>query len=387
MKSGFVEPQINHNTDNRMYFLDNLRGFIVLLVIVLHVALGYMSPPIEWWYVNDIQKNPVFNLFVMNTDVYIMPIMFLLAGYFTVPVLQKKGIDTFVKEKFFRIVVPWIAGVLFLAPAITYMIWYSRTPTPPAYLSYLFANFFTNVSFNHAHYWFLGVLAWLYFITIIIYKVNPTIFQRKIEASKPSVGFFCLFALLTAAAFFIPNLFFHSELWLSTLYVISFQPTRLFIYVCYFALGIYGWRNQWFTAGGYMPGFTFWGSVGIIMMLVFSYYRITAFSMTPLALKAGHALVHALFCLTAVFGFIALFQKYFNSKAYLWRRLSANSYTIYYIHQAIVLPITYMVQKKEFSIWIKYFSVAITCVVLCFLVSEYIINKAKSQLLSKQETA
>lgn len=386
MKSSFVEPQINHKMDSRMYFLDNLRAFIILLVIVFHVAIGYMDPPVQWWYVNDTQHHPIFNLFVMNTDVFIMPIMFLLAGYFTVPVLQKKGMNTFLKEKFFRIVLPWIAGVLFLAPAITYMIWYSRTSTPPAYMSYLFANFFTAVSFNHAHYWFLGVLAWFYLACIVIYKVNPSVFQRKVELSKPSVWFFSSFALITAAAFFIPNLFFHADAWFSTLYVISFQPTRLFIYVCYFILGIYAWRNQWFAESGYMPRFASWGSLGIIMMLVFSYYRITVLNTSPIALKAGHALVHAFFCLTAVFGFIALFHKNVNSKAYLWRRLSANSYTIYYIHQGIVLPITYMVQKMELSIWVKYFSVAITCVVLCFLVSEYVIDKTKCQLLKKQET-
>ncbi len=370
--------------NSRMYFFDNLRAFIVLLVIVFHVALGYMDPPIKWWYVNDTQHNPIFNVFVMNTDVFIMPIMFLVAGYFTIPVLQKKGMNTFVKEKFFRIIVPWIAGVLILAPAITYMIWYSRTSTPPAYMSYLFANFFTAVSFNHAHYWFLGVLSWLYAICIVMYQVNPAIFQKKVAPAKPSAGFLFFFALLTGAAFFIPNLFFHADAWLSTLYVISFQPTRLFIYVCYFFLGIYAWRNQWFTESGYMPSVTCWGSLALLMMLVFSYYRITVVNTAPMALKAGHALVHAFFCLTIAFAFIAFFHKHVNSKAYLWRRLSANSYTIYYIHQGIVLPITYMVQKMALSIWVKYFSVAITCVVLCFLVSEYVIEKPKKQLFIKE---
>ncbi|WP_378954538.1 acyltransferase family protein [Pelosinus sp. sgz500959] len=376
---------MENGLNNRMYFLDNLRAFIVLLVIIFHVAIGYMAPAPQWWYVIDTQHNPIFNLFVMDTDVFIMPIMFLIAGYFTVPVLQKKEISTFVREKFFRIVLPWIAGVFLFAPAITYMIWYSRTSTPPAYLSYLGTLFFTDVNFNHAHYWFLGDLAWFYLVSTIIYKVNPSMFQRKIEKSDPSIGFFLLFGLLTAVGFFIPNLFFHADAWLSKLYVISFQPSRFFLCLSYFALGIYGWKNQWFTERGYMPRFACWGSLGIIMMLVFTYYRITFMDTTPITLKAGHALVHSFFCLTAAFGLITFFQKYVNSKAYLWRRLSANSYTIYYIHQGIVLPIAYMMQKIELSVWVKYFSVSITCVIVCFLVSEYVITKTKSQLSSKQE--
>ena len=95
-----------------------------------------------------------------------------------------------------------------------------------------------------------------------------------------------------------------------------------------------------------------------------------------ITLKAGHALVHSFFCLTAVFAIIGLFKKYCNSKVYLWRRLSANSYSIYYIHQFVLLPIAYLVQKIELNIWIKYLLVSVISVILCFLVSEYIIGRA-----------
>jgi len=39
------------NTSNRLYFLDNLRAFVVLLVIVLHGSMTYMAYAPEWWYV------------------------------------------------------------------------------------------------------------------------------------------------------------------------------------------------------------------------------------------------------------------------------------------------------------------------------------------------
>jgi hypothetical protein len=339
-----------------------------------------MAPAPQWWYVIDIKSHPIFNLFVMITDVFIMPIMFLLAGYFTVPVLQKQGMGTFLREKIIRIVIPWIAGVLFLAPAITYMIWYSRTSTPPAYFTYLFANFFTAATFNHAHYWFLGDLAWFLLFFVAIYKMAPSMFQRKVEASVPSAWFFVRFGLVTAATFFTANLYFHADEWFSRLYLISFQPTRFLLYVCYFALGIYAWRNLWFTEAGYMPRFTNWTRLAIVMLSVFAYYRITFGDTTPLVLKAGHAILHSFFCLTAVFGFITLFHKNVNSKGYIWRRLSANSYRIYYIHQLILLPIAYMAQKLDVSVWVKYSSVSVISLVLCYIVSEYVIGTAKSQI-------
>ncbi|SFM22777.1 acyltransferase family protein [Pelosinus propionicus] len=360
---------------NRMYFMDNLRSFIILLVIAFHVAIGYMAPAPEWWYVVDSKSNPIFNIFVMTTDVFIMPILFLLAGYFTMPVLKKQGMSRFLREKFFRIVIPWIAGVLFLAPAITYMIWYSRTSTPPAYFNYWMTNFFSAATFSHAHYWFLGDLTWFLIFFSVLYKRFPTVFQRNEKVSSPSFGFLVLFGLGTAATFFIANLYFYADAWFSRLYIISLQPTRFFLYVCYFALGIYAWLKRWFTELGYMPRFEYWMSSSVIAMLAFVCYRITFTDTTPILLRAGHAILHSFFCLTTAFGFISFFHKDFNRKGDLWRRLSANSYRIYYIHQFVVLPIAYMVQKLEFSVWVKYFSVSIISVLSCFIISEYVIGK------------
>lgn len=363
------------SADKRMYFFDNLRAFVILLVIVFHAAIGYMSPPPEWWYVIDTQKHPIFNVFVMNTDVVMMPILFFIAGYFALPALEKKGALIFWQEKNSRIVIPWIAGVLFLAPAITYMIWYSRTNMPPEYFSYLTNIFFSAATFNHAHYWFLGDLLWFFVLLTAAYRINPLLFQRKTVPIVPRAGFFLLFGLVTGTTFFLANLFFQADVWFSKLVVISFQPTRLLLYLGYFALGAYGWRNLWFTRSGYNPSLRYWLSAALCMLLIFTTYRILVGNTEQIILKTGHALVHSFFCLAVVFAAIGLFHKYCNSNAYVWRRLSANSYRIYYIHQLILLPIAYMVQNIVLNLWIKYLLVSIIAVILCFLVSEYMIGR------------
>lgn len=167
--------------------------------------------------------------------------------------------------------------------------------------------------------------------------------------------------------------------------MISFQPTRLLLYLGYFALGAYGWRNLWFTRSGYNPPLGCWLSAALFMLLTFTMYRISFSHTEPIALKAGHALVHSFFCLTAVFAFIGVFHKYCNSKAYLWRRLSADSYTIYYIHQFILLPIAYLVQNIQLAVWIKYLFVSSISVILCFLVAEYVIGRAFSRGVDKKQ--
>lgn len=158
-----------------------------------------------------------------------------------------------------------IAGVLLFAPAITYMIWYSRTDTPPEYMSYLTNNSFSMATFNHAHYWFLGDLAWFFLFLTVAYHLKPMAFQKKkVASADPTISFLALFGIFTAIPFFVANLFFHADAWFSKLVIISFlKPTRVLLYLSYFFLEymlgeIYGLRALVITLALYSGGVQDW---------------------------------------------------------------------------------------------------------------------------------
>ena len=359
----------------RLYFLDNLKAFIILLVIVFHVAMGYTTWNLKWWYVNDIQQSHFFDLFILTTDVYIMPIMFLIAGYFAPGVLVKKGGNLFGQDKLKRIVIPWLGGVIFLAPLIAYSAIFSRTATPPNYFSFWANDFFTKY-YQQAHYWFLGILVLFFAFLIIAYKINPHYFEKQPQPGIPSAKFFVLFAVISALPFFIANLFYPADTWMPLKLIFMIQPVRIGLYACYFALGIYAWKNSWFTVDGYFPRLVPWVTCAVVMMVAFAIYRIV-FTLTPnipILYKAGHALTFSLFCMAAAFALIAIFQRFFDSDAILWRKLAANSYIIYFIHQLVVIPLAYAVQQLQLNIWIKYLGVSLASVMICFLIAEYIIT-------------
>ena len=69
-------------TTKRIFFLDNLKAFIVILMVVFHAAMCYMAYAPEWWYVLDTQRVFSATLFVLWADIFIMPIMFFISGYF-----------------------------------------------------------------------------------------------------------------------------------------------------------------------------------------------------------------------------------------------------------------------------------------------------------------
>ncbi|WP_018703727.1 acyltransferase family protein [Anaeromusa acidaminophila] len=356
-----------HSAAGRLYFLDNLRAAIILLVIIFHIALGYIAPPLPWWYVVDTQTSQAFIPFTLTVDVFIMPVMFWIAGYFTLPVLQRKGIGSFFRNKFYRIVLPWLAGAILVAPAMTYMIWFSRSATPPPYLYFWQNIFFLLQVFNHAHYWFLGLLFYFYLLVGCLQTWRPGWLKKASSPAAPTVSFFALFTLLCSLAFFVPTLLVPADTWFGGLYIVCFQPARLGICLFYFLLGLHAWRNSWFTsASAYAPKLRNWLLLVIPATLAFTLYRLSMPQELTVLLKAGHALLHSLFCLCMFMTLLCLFQRYINYSGSFWRNLAASSYAIYILHQLIVLPIAYIVQKWQFPILPKYLLVCAVCLILCY---------------------
>ena len=91
----------------RLHALDNLKWFVIWLMLVFHAAMCYMSFAPEWWYVVD-ATNPQFSatVFVCWADIFIMPVMFFVSGYFGLMSLSKHGVKKFWRGKFVRIILP-----------------------------------------------------------------------------------------------------------------------------------------------------------------------------------------------------------------------------------------------------------------------------------------
>jgi glucans biosynthesis protein C len=360
---------------SRLYALDNLRSFIILLVVVFHVAMSYMLFAPSWWYVVDMKQTMGFFCFVMICDVFIMPAMFLLAGYFALPSLLRKGEEAFGRDKLKRIGIPWIVGTLFFAPVTTYFIWLSRTPTPPPYLHFWTHEFFSTY-FEQAQFWFLGVLLLFYFGLMIARSANDKLNRMAARRAKPPFWFFPLFAALNAIVFIAVNQHVVDYTWVPVSYLLVIQPTRFSLYIFYFALGVHACRRRWFTSEGYNPSIVLWLPLSFVLGCAFMLYKL-AFGMKldQLRYRAGNDILHCLFCLAAVFALIAVFQKAADRASALWRTLSKNSYAIYCVHMVIVPPVTLFIRHFPWNVATKFAAAAVLSLVISYLASEFAISK------------
>jgi len=360
----------------RLYFLDNLRAFVIFLVVLLHAALSYMAYAPEWWYVLDPQRSLFFTMVVLLVDVPIMQMMFFASGYFAMPSLVKRGAGPFLRDKFMRIGLPWIFGALVLAPPTAYLIYYTRNV--PMSLGQFWLTDFWGPLFQQSVYWYLGVLFLFFALLALVYATNSRL-QSWVPANKPPTWqLFVGFVLLTAVASLLLNLVFPLDTWYTKLYLIVFQPVRSPLYVSYFLLGVYAYQRGWFTAEGYKPNVVVWVLLFVFSGIGYLGYRMTIPEpmQTTIVLKAITALLFNLFCLSSLMAGSAVFQQYVNGSNAFWQSQSRSSYGIYFIHPLILYPMVYLFVPLTISIYLKATIVTLLAWLLSWGVSALVLTRA-----------
>ena len=70
------------STADRYHALDALRGFAMLLGVLLHAAVPYATIPVPFWPVQDSRGTRALDLFLFAVHDFRMQVFFLLAGFF-----------------------------------------------------------------------------------------------------------------------------------------------------------------------------------------------------------------------------------------------------------------------------------------------------------------
>ncbi len=349
----------------RLFFLDNLKTFVVNLMIVFHVGLCYIAGPLPWWYVLDPDLRVEMTYWILVTDMTIMPMMFYISGYFGIRSIAKKAGADFWKARWLRIGIPWLAGIVIFAPLVSFIMPYSRGLTDD-FNTYLWNYYFFNPAtggmgefFNHVPYWYLGVLMVLYAGLYLFCRLRKSYARQLPAADSPQWWFFLLIGLFIFVNSVVINMITGNEyLWVPIGYLFVIQPSRILLYVLFFWLGAYSWKHRWFEQNGYVPSAEKWTAPFIFsaILLPWSFcHSMSYVNNDPLQFLLLISLAHALLLTTAVFGWLGIFHKLFNHTNKIWGELAANSYTMYYCHiWFIFLPVLCLV-PYSISPFLKWF--------------------------------
>jgi len=157
----------SYDPTDRLHGLDALRGFALLVGVVLHAAMAYTPFPI--WVVVDGQTSPVAAALFFAIHLFRMTAFFLIAGLFAHMMIGRRGVGGFIRNRLIRIAGPLsVFWGPVLAAIIAVLIWVAvinnggtmpEGPPPPP---------LTVQTFPLTHLWFLWVLLILYAAMVIL---------------------------------------------------------------------------------------------------------------------------------------------------------------------------------------------------------------------------
>jgi len=388
---------VQNESADRVIFLDNIRYLMVTLVVVLHSALGYTNNA-SWWTVND--ENSIFIDYLLGVlDVFLMPTLFFIAGYFTLPSLQQKGKWLFIRGKLKRLGIPWLLGIFLLVPIINYIHFYSRGY--PATLLSLWRKFTLNfqevlslptglitstVKFHQHHFWFISLLLVFFIVFAFLHdstrKLIPSIFsyaKPKTSSLKSILLIFFLVGSLTTLLTIIIYGIFHEtqnkDPWIIIASLIQFQANKIVLYVSCFGLGVYAFSNQWLKNGKAPGNFIFWTLLSIGLMYFQGKTLLFLINNFSIGLAIGYVIMRTFLVFTILLALLSFGIKHWNSPSVFNRQLAANSYNIYLLHMLFVIVVQLLLLKWfGIPIFFKFGIVTLSTILLSYLISQYAVR-------------
>lgn len=398
-----VYERVNVAND-RVIFLDNIRSLMIILVLVLHASAAY-SRFVPWWYVADQAKNPLFDITVTVLDIFLMPVLFFISGYFALPSLNRRETFDFIIAKFRRLGIPLALIGVFIAPIMPYIRYHARADQLVGYLEYWLEQLKTfpdlrplHVSpvematttgyqdlFIQHHLWFLSLLL----VFFMLFAAGASV-KRKFAVSTDNVHSGAvptvismlgamLFSGLAASLFFaLINLSSRDGSWIRIGGLLLFQPTRVPLYAGLFCLGIHAYSRNWFVRRK-LPGATWtWLAASLGLLLAFltasgAFYDQTAPNTLYLALS--HGLLRTFLCLSLIGFFTSLAYSCCNSPTRINRSLAASSYDIYLVHLPIVVLIQLAMFFLNISPLFKFGVVCLMSLIISWGMSSFMIRQ------------
>ncbi|MDR0750282.1 MAG: acyltransferase [Tannerellaceae bacterium] len=360
-------------SQGRINAFDFLRSLMIFFVIVLHVSMTYMLNTPSWWYVISKETSPVFLAIVNVLDIFMMPVLFFISGYFTPASYLRKGTVGFLKDKIRHILFPWLLGIIVIVP-----LFYLSLGKSMGDVIRMVDDDFLYLFIQQGHLWYLGVLFLFLFAYAFVAYFRPPDSVRITASEKKNILLLLVCMVVSAiCACLSVTCMAPFDNWLRFASVFMLKPAKVITYLCLFMLGTYAWQTNWFIKGGWMPRINRWRILAIStatcymvlkLLIIPVYYFPLSDKLIPVfdAICSFTTLMYAL--LTGI--------KLQARRIAVWgANLSPYSYGIYWVHIPPMILYLHLINEADFPILIKWISgMAVTCV-FSWLISKYVLKK------------
>ncbi len=360
--------------NERLYYLDWLRVFAVILLVPYHTGMTFVES--DFHIKNNIISSKITTINAL-IDNWHMPLFFLLAGASTWFALAKRSSYAYVKERFLRLIVPLIFGILIIVPPQTFFENIQKSGFMGNYLefySHLFNGIYPKGNLNWNHLWFL------FYLFIISITVLPLILFWKSNQGISFLESFCQWLAHGRRIFllFIPLAIIQVALkvaypgpqnivsdWARILFM-------LFIFIYGAMFYIFPWFRESLERNVKLAFV-----IGIVIYAIFISMRLLDYKLNfgynlPSLLLLGISSLSTFCWLIVILGFS---QQRLNFSNRFLEYASEGVLAFYILHQTVIIILGYYVVQTGHSIIVKYLFINIISFALIMAIYETLVRR------------
>jgi acyltransferase-like protein len=344
--------------------LDNLRGFVILLVLSFHSVLPYLDflpaspfpfddPPYLWraFPVVDHERWFGFDLFCAWQDVFLMSLFFFLSGLFVWPSLERKGARIFLHDRVLRIGIPFALVVALLMPLANYPT-FLQTTADPGFIGF-WRHWLALPFWPCGPMWFLWLLLAADFAVAGLREYAPRWGSALIRVSSSAgirPGRYFAGLLIASAVAYVPLAVASTPSAWAAFGPFGFQLSRPLHYAVYFfagvGIGACGIEHGLFAAhGALVRRWAVWLVAAAVLFLV--WMALTALTIadgggpTSLGLQILDDLSFVLACFGNCFAVLALVLRFAGKRLPALDPFKRDAYGMYLVHYVFVVWLQY----------------------------------------------
>jgi Acyltransferase family len=336
--------------------LDRARTFITLLVLIHHSVIAY-----TYFGHTDREAFLAFDGVVLFNDSFFMAAMFFLSGLFVWPSLQRKGTGWFLRDRCWRLGLPFAVCALILMPIAYYAV--ELRLHPEVSFTAFWWQTVTVGPWPSGPAWFVWVLLALDVLAAAVYRVAPGLVEAIGRLSLKGYarpGLFVLALLIVSILVYLPAVFyFGASRWFAA-GPVAIQASRILLYLLYFLAGVgIGAvpfdRGLLAADGGLARRWPLWLAATIatyaciIGLIYIKHSVLPDVTHQPLWWEIAYALAFVSYSAAQTFNILALFLRFDNEGSSIFDPLRDSAYGIYLIHYVPVLWLQYFLYEFSFS--------------------------------------
>ncbi|HYQ57363.1 MAG TPA: acyltransferase family protein [Draconibacterium sp.] len=353
------------SSTSRLFYIDNLRIFLICLVVLLHFNITYGAPG-DWYYNESEAGMPemiIQAMFNITNQAFFMGMFFFISAYFAAASLKRKTNVRFLKDRLVRLGIPLLVFYFLLNPLTNFIHYYFIK-----HEAVTFVGFLTNSrAWGFGPLWFVETLL---IFTLVYLPLSGL--KWKIRMNYPGTGKLMLGAFLVGLSQYV------IRLWLPVGWSMPFTNLQFPFFVQYIVMLVFGviaYNNNWLEAISFKSAkrwFIFaqlmiWLVLPLVLYVGGKERGIEAFVGGGTWQSFTWAIWEQLVCVAMIIGLLGLSKKYFNKQGVLARELSNSAYGVFILHAPIILGISAcFVGWQNINQLLKFIVLAPVALVACF---------------------